>query len=414
MPPQPPPAPPWLTVIGIGEDGPAGLGDAARQALAEARVVYGGARHLALLPDRSGTQPPQQRIPWPHPFAAAYDRLLAHRGQPVCVLASGDPMHYGIGASLAERLPVAELRILPAPSVLSLAAARLGWALQHTRIVPAHGRPLARVQRELAPGVRLLVLSADGQTPAALAALLLAAGFGASPLTVFEQLGGPDERRLDGTAAHWPHPPAAPLNLIAVECRAGPHARPLSRRASLPDDAFAHDGQLTKRDLRAATLARLAPLAGELLWDVGAGCGSIGIEWLRAGDDCRAIAIEPDADRRGLIERNRDALGVPDLVIVAERAPEALAGLPTPDAVFIGGGLTAEGVAEACWQALRPGGRLVANAVTVQSEAFLVGLRARIGGELTRIAVAHAAPLGRFDGWRSAMPVTILSAVKDA
>lgn len=398
----------WLTIVGIGEDGLSGLGEAARQAISEASVLFGGERHLGLIPIHEG----QQRLPWPSPFGAAYDQLLAHRGRPVCVLASGDPMLFGIGGSLAARVPAAEMRILPAPSSVSLTAARLGWALQDVQLVPAHGRPLERVNLYLAPGARLLVLAADGETPARLAALLDARGYGASRLSVFERVGGPAERRIDGTAGGWSCPSCAALNLIAVECIPAPETRALSRRGALPDDAFAHDGQLTKRDVRAATLARLAPLPGELLWDVGAGCGSIGIEWMRADRGCRAIAVEPSEGRRALIDRNRRDLGVPNLELIAGRAPEALEGLEPPDAIFIGGGLTVEGVAERCWEALKPGGRLVANAVTIQSEAFLVALRARIGGELTRISVAHASPLGRFDGWRTAMPVTILTAEK--
>ncbi|MGQ9658573.1 MAG: precorrin-6y C5,15-methyltransferase (decarboxylating) subunit CbiE [Thermochromatium sp.] len=403
---------PWLTIVGIGEDGWAGLSETARQAIEAAPLLFGGARHLALVPERPG----QERHHWPHPFELAYERLLAQRGRPVCVLASGDPMFFGIGATLAQRLPPEELRILPAPSSISLAAARLGWALQDVRVIPAHGRPLARVNLHLAPGARLLVLSADGSTPGQLAAQLTARGYGPSRMTVLERLGGAGERRLEGTAAEWSQDAGAEdyaaLNLIAIECWADPNALPLSRRAGLPDAAYEHDGQLTKRDVRAATLARLAPRPGELLWDVGAGCGSIAIEWLRADERCRAIAIEPDAERRALIERNRDALGVPDLVLVAGRAPEALEGLETPDAIFIGGGLTVTGVVERCWSALKPGGRLVANAVTLQSEARLIELYQRFGGELTRISVAQASPLGRFDGWRSAMPITLLTAVK--
>lgn len=401
---------PWLTIVGIGEDGLAGLSETARQAIEEARLLFGGTRHLALVPERPG----QERHPWPSPFELAYEQLLARRGQPVCVLASGDPMFFGIGATLAQRLPPDELRILPAPSSISLAAVRLGWALQDVTVIPAHGRPPARVNLHLAPGARLLVLSADGSTPGQLAAQLTARGYGPSRVTVLERLGGAFERRLESTAAEWDAgvEDCAALNLIAVECRADPDVLPLSRRVGLPDAAYEHDGQLTKRDVRAVTLARLAPRPGELLWDVGAGCGSIGIEWMRAEERCRAIAIESDAGRRTLIERNRDALGVPDLRLVAGRAPEALEGLEPPDALFIGGGLTVAGVAERCWSALKPGGRLVANAVTIQSEAFLVDLRARIGGELTRISVAHASPLGRFDGWRTAMPVTLLTAVK--
>ncbi|MBK1620844.1 cobalamin biosynthesis bifunctional protein CbiET [Lamprobacter modestohalophilus] len=406
----------WLTVVGIGEDGLSGLGREACAAIEAATQVFGGERHLALLAPQSG----QQRRPWPRPFALAYDQVLAHRGEPVCVLASGDPMFYGIGSQLAERLPLEELRVLPAPSSMSLAAARLGWPLQQVRVVPAHGRPLARVARYLAEGVRLLVLSADGETPEALARLLVTRGYGASQLCVFGRMGGPEETRRDGTAASWLGSttdvhrvaPDPSLNLVAVHCHADPGTRPLSRRSALPDSAFEHDGQLTKRDVRALTLARLAPQPGELLWDVGAGCGSIGIEWLRAESSCRAIAIESHPDRCGFIERNRDRLGVPELELVAGQAPAVLAELATPDAIFIGGGLTVDGVVEHCWQALRPGGRLVANAVTLQTESALVAWRGRIGGELTRVSVAQAEPLGRFDGWRTARPITLLSAEK--
>lgn len=403
---------PWLTIVGLGEDGLAGLNEMARRAINDARLLFGGARHLALVPERPG----QQRHCWPTPFALACEQLLAQRGQPVCVLASGDPMFYGMGATLAQHLSPEEMRILPAPSSVSLAAARLGWALQDVQVVAAHGRPLARVNLHLTHGARLLVLSADGSTPNQLAAQLTARGYGQSRMTVLERLGGIHEHRLDGTAANWHQGDGAvdcaALNLIAVECLADPDALPLSRRAGLPDAAYVHDGQLTKRDVRAVTLARLAPSPGELLWDVGAGCGSIGIEWMRADERCRAIAIESDASRRAFIECNRDALGVPDLALVAGQAPEALDGLETPDAIFIGGGLTVAGVVERCWSALKPGGRLVANAVTLQSEALLVELRERFAGELTRITVAHAAPLGRFDGWRAAMPVTLLTAIK--
>lgn len=400
----------WLTIVGIGEDGLDALGRPARDAIVEAHVLFGGARHLAMVPERIG----QARHAWPSPFKAAYEQLLAHRGSPVCVLASGDPMLFGIGGSLAKRLPAAEMRILPAPSSVSLAAARLGWPLQDLRVIPSHGRPLERVSLHLAPGARLLVLSADGDTPQQLAELLVTRGYGDSELTLFERLGGAAEHRQRATARTWTARDCAALNLVAIDCRPSPGTRPLSRRGALPDDAFEHDGQLTKRDLRAATLARLAPLPGELLWDVGAGSGSIGIEWMRADDGCRAIAIETNAERRAFIERNRATLGVPDLKLIAGPAPAALQGLEQPDAIFIGGGLTIEGVPEHCWQALKPGGRMVANAVTLQTEALLVALRARIGGELTRLSVAHARPLGRFDGWSTAMPVTILTAIKPA
>ncbi|PUB25831.1 precorrin-6Y C5,15-methyltransferase (decarboxylating) [Pseudomonas sp. GV105] len=397
---------PWLTVIGIGEDGFKGLGRNARHAVLRAARIIGGQRQLDLLP----VCVRGERQLWPSPFSLA--PLLARRGEPVCVLASGDPMFYGVGASLARQVPAEEMLILPAPSSVSLAAARLGWALQDVMTLSVVARPLTALNAHLASGVRLLVLSNDGQSPAAIAALLAESGFGPSRLSVFEHLGGAAERRVDGVAHAWPHAAVADLNLVAIDCLADADAPRLSRLAGLPDVAFKHDGQLTKRDVRAMTLARLAPLPGELLWDVGAGSGSIGIEWMRAHPSCRALAIEADAGRQGLIEHNRDALGVPGLQLVRGTAPAALGGLETPDAIFIGGGVTRDGVLETCWQHLRPGGRLVANAVTLQSEMTLMAWRAQHGGELTRLHVAQAQPLGEFDTWRQALPITLLDVIK--
>jgi precorrin-6B C5,15-methyltransferase / cobalt-precorrin-6B C5,C15-methyltransferase len=398
----------WLTVVGIGDDGYAGLGRAARRALLEAQVVTGGARHLAMLPARL----PARRETWPQPFSV--EALFAQReaGLRVCVLASGDPMLFGVGATLARRLAPGEMTVLPAPSSLSLAAARLGWALQDVAAVSLVGRPIEALRRHLYAGSRVLVLSADGGTPAALAAWLASVGFGATRLTVFEHLGGERERRLDGCADAWHAEEVAALNLVAIECVAAAGARAWTLTPGLPDDAYRHDGQLTKRDIRALTLARLAPTPGALLWDVGAGSGSIGIEWMRAHPACRAIAIEANETRQRFIEHNREALGVPALQLVAGRVPDALAGLATPDVVFIGGGVTAPGVLEACWERLASGGRLVANAVTVQSEAALVTWRARHGGTLTRIGIGEAQPLGHFDTWRQALPVTLYEATK--
>ncbi|HEY3912227.1 MAG TPA: precorrin-6y C5,15-methyltransferase (decarboxylating) subunit CbiE [Stellaceae bacterium] len=399
--------PRWLTLVGIGEDGLAGLGEPARQAVLQAKTLFGGRRHLALMPDRG-----QERIAWPSPFSAAFEMLLARRGTPVCVLASGDPMWFGIGASLARLLPAEEFRVYPAPSSFALAAARLGWPVQDTVCLSVHGRPLEALHPQIHLKARLLILSENGATPAAIARLLCERGFGASRLSVLEHLGGPNERRLDGSAADWPHDRTADLNLVAADCLPDPDAARLSILAGLPDSAFINDGQLTKRDVRAATLAHLAPSPGELLWDVGAGCGSIGIEWMRCHPSCRAVAIEADATRCGLIDQNRRRLGVPGLRVVYGRAPEMLRGLDPPDAIFVGGGLSDRDVLERCWDALPPGGRLVANAVTLQSEAILTLWRERTGGDLTRISVAHAGPLGRFDGWRTAMPVTLLAAAK--
>ncbi|NMZ81111.1 precorrin-6y C5,15-methyltransferase (decarboxylating) subunit CbiE [Pseudomonas mandelii] len=397
---------PWLTVVGIGEDGFKGLGKNARRALLGASRIFGGQRQLNLLPACIRGE----RQLWPSPFSL--DPVLALRGEPVCVLASGDPMFFGVGASLARQVPDAEMLILPAPSSCSLAAARMGWPLQEVVTLSVVARPLAALSAQLFSGVRLLVLSNDGQSPAAVAALLRERGFGPSRLSVLEHLGGANERRIDGVANDWNDPAVADLNLIAIECIAAPDTPRLSRLAGLPDSAFQHDGQLTKRDVRAITLARLAPVPGELLWDVGAGSGSIGIEWMRAHPSCRTLAIEADEGRQLLIEHNRDTLGVPGLQLIRGSAPQALAGLELPDAIFIGGGVTREGVLDTCWAQLKPGGRLIANAVTLQSEVTLMTWRERHGGELTRIHVAQAQPLGEFDTWRQALPITLLDVTK--
>ncbi|WP_087925163.1 precorrin-6y C5,15-methyltransferase (decarboxylating) subunit CbiE [Streptomyces albireticuli] len=399
-----------VTVVGIGADGWPGLAPGSREALRAAEVVVGGPRQLDLLPeDCTG-----ERVPWPSPLRPAVPGLLAaHAGRRVCVLASGDPMFFGIGRTLVDVLgDPARLRVLPHPSSVSYACARLGWPLDDTEVVSLVGRPLGALVTALHPGRRLLVLSAGAGTPAEVAELLTARGFGPSRLTLLEQLGGPRERRAEGPAEGWPHPPGDALNVLAVECRATPGAPRLPLTPGLPDDAFEHDGQLTKRHLRAVTLATLAPAPGELLWDVGGGSGSIGVEWMRAHRSCRAVAVERDPVRAGRIARNAEALGVPALRVVTGAAPVALAGLPTPDAIFVGGGLTAPGLLDACWEALPGGGRLVANTVTLESEALLTEWYRRHGGELTRLAVARAVPVGGFTGWRQAMPVTQWSVTK--
>jgi len=397
----------WLTVVGIGEDGLTGLGDGARAAIDAARTLFGSKRHLAFVPDSD-----QERIAWPSPFSRAFELLLARRGTPVCVLASGDPMWFGIGASLVRYVAPEEYAVYPAPSSFSLAATRLGWPIQEVVPLSVHGRPLEALHPHFQPDARLLILSENGRTPAAIARLLDERGFGASRLTVLERLGGPAERRIDGTAVDWPGEPVADLNIVAAHCLANERAALFSTLAGLPDDAYIHDGQLTKRSVRAVTLAHLAPSPGQLLWDVGAGCGSIGVEWMRSHPSCRTIAVEVDAARCGFIRENCFRLGVPDLRLVEGRAPEALANLDAPDAIFIGGGLSDPRVIERCWEALPPGGRLVANAVTLQGEALLIEWRRRTQGELIRISIARAEPLGRFESWRTALPVTLLSAVK--
>lgn len=399
------PAPPAaVTVVGIGADGWDGLPESSRTELRAAEVLIGGPRQLELLPPECAGE----RVAWPSPLRPAVPRLLAaHAGRRIAVLASGDPMFYGIGRALAEETEAP--RVLPHPSSVSYAAARLGWPLEDVEVVTLVGRPAARLAAHLHEGRRVLVLSADAGTPGEVAALLCDRGFGPSRMRVLEQLGGGREHTTaETTADAWArtHPPGDPLNIVAVECRRAPGAPRLGAVPGLPDEAYEHDGQLTKRHIRAATLAALAPAPGELLWDVGGGSGSIAVEWMRTHPSCRAFTVERDPVRAARIARNAERLGVPGLGVVTGPAPAALAGLPTPDAVFVGGGLTAPGLLDACWEALPPGGRLVANTVTLESEALLAAACRRHGGELVRIAVAHAVPVGGFTGWRQAMPVT--------
>lgn len=392
----------WLAVVGINEDGVAGLGEEARALIAGAAHVFGGARHLAL------AQPLIRGAahPWPVPFDTAMRAVVALRGQAVCVLASGDPFLHGVGATLARQISPGEIRVVPAPSAFSLAAARLGWALQDVETVSLHGGPIALILPLLHPGRRILALTSDGGSPAAIAALLTEAGFGASAFHVLEALGGAEEAMRTGRADAVGEAAFHPLNIVAVEVAAGVPARILPRAPGLDDDLFAHDGQITKREVRALTLAALQPRRGELLWDIGAGAGSVAIEWMLADPSLHAIAIEAHAERAARISANAARLGVPGLRVVAGTAPAALAGLPPPDAVFIGGGGTVAGVMPAAIDALPAGGRLIANAVTLAMEALLLDLYQTHGGELTRIALSRAAPLGGMAGWRPAMPVT--------
>lgn len=399
---------PWLTIIGIGEDGRDGLGSAALGAIAQAELVAGGARHLALAGPIAC-----ETLVWPSPLADAFPALLARRGRPVVVLASGDPFFHGIGATLARLIPPAEMRVLPAPSSFSLAASRLGWPLQDVAAISLHGLAAERILPLAQPGARVLALSWDRRTPAMVGGLLTAAGFGESRLTVLEALGGPRERvRATRADAVESLGDIADLNLIALEIRAAPGARVLTRAPGLPDALFEHDGQITKREIRALALSALAPAAGERLWDVGAGSGSISIEWMLAHPANRATAIEADPERAARIQRNARAFGVPDLAIIPGRAPDALAGLPPPDAIFLGGGATAPGMIDALWAALKPGGRLVAHGVTLETEALLFLESAGRGGDLIRIGVARAGPVGGFRAFRPALPVTQWSVTK--
>ena len=398
---------PWLSIIGLGEDGLAGLTPTARALFDQAEVLIGGRRVFAMVPEDG-----RQRLSWPSPPSALIEEIAARRGQRVCVLATGDPLHYGIGVALAKAVPMDEMVVIPAPSAFSLACARLGWTVSEVEPLTLHGRPLAILHPAIQPGARLLLLSNDAATPDRVAELLCARGYGPSRMAVLEHMGGAKERRLDATAEAWQPGRAADFNTIAVDCIAGPDAALLPRSPGLPDEAFRHDGQMTKREVRAVTLSALQPVPGQLLWDLGAGAGSIAIEWMRSHRRCRAVAVERDADRIALIAGNAAALGTPGLEIVEGEAPGALDGLEAPDAAFIGGGLRADGNFETCWDRLKPGGRLVANAVTVEGEQALARWRAELGGELTRIAISRAGAVGSYTGWRPLMPVTQLRAVK--
>jgi precorrin-6Y C5,15-methyltransferase (decarboxylating) len=399
----------WLAVVGLHEDGLAGLGATARALVDGAGTLVGDARMLSHLPEDG-----RERLIWPKPLSALWPEIERRRGRPVCVLASGDPLCHGIGALIAGRFAPDDWVMVPAPSAFSLACARLGWSHAGVETLSLHNRPVNAVVGLLHPGARLVVLTRDGQTPAEVAALLTARGYGASRLTVLERLAGPREARLDGRADAWPFARVDDLNVLAVACEAGAGAEVLPRVPGLADDAFHSDGVMTKREVRAITLMALAPLPGQILWDVGAGCGSIGIEWLRAtGVRGRVLAVERELERRTLIVANRERFGADGLEIVAGSAPEALAGLPPPDAVFIGGGLTCPGVFEACWAALRPGGRLVTNAVTLEAEARVLEGHRRWGGGLVRLAVSRAGRLGGLNGWQAQRTVTQWRVVRD-
>jgi len=395
-------SPRWLSIVGIGEDGVDGLSPAARGLIGDAEIVFGGRRHLGIAAAliRGAARP------WPSPFDGAAEEVLRHRGRQVCVLASGDPFQYGVGAVLARHIDAREMLVVPAASAFSLAAARLGWSLPEAVSISVHGRTLDLVRPHLQPHARILALTSDGEGPAALAKLLAETSFGASRLTILEALGGPRERIRATTATGYDFGAVDALNTVAIEVEAGLDARVLARTPGLADDLFEHDGQITKREIRAVTLSSLAPRRGELLWDIGAGTGSVAIEWMLADPTMRAIAIERRADRAARIRRNAAAFGVPGLELVEDAAPAALASLPAPDAIFIGGGASAAGALDTAARALRSGGRLAVNAVTLETEALLLTRHAAFGGELLRIGISRAAAIGGKIGWRAAMPVT--------
>jgi precorrin-6Y C5,15-methyltransferase (decarboxylating) len=384
-----------IVVVGIGADGMAGLAPASLHELRRAAVIYGSQRQLDLL---DGTVSAVRRA-WPSPMLPGLRTLLDGAEGDVHVVASGDPLLHGVGGALFRLYGPEKVAVLPHVSSVTLACSRVGWVVQDTEIISlVTAEPHTAVRR----GGQAVVMSRDGKTPAELARLLTETGRGDSEITVLEQLGGPAERRRSATAREWAARPPGDvddLNVIAV--RYLPDER---RFAVLPDDSFAHDGQITKQSMRAVTMAALSPRPGEYLWDVGAGSGSIAIEWCRSGVSCRAAAFERDEQRRKRIADNAVAFGA--RLEVRPDAPQAFDNLTAPSAIFVGGGLTQPGLMEACFDRLPSEGRLVANAVTAESEAVLAQWYSRHGGELRRYQHYQAEPLGGFTGWRPAMPVT--------
>lgn len=396
---------PWLHIVGIGEDGMDGLTPATRAVVEAAEVIVGGNRHHSLSDAVTA-----ERMEWPSPFDALIDTLKSLQGRRVVVLATGDPLWFSVGARIGREIDPAEITYHPQISAFQLASARMGWSLADIETLTVHGRPVEQMIAFIQPDQRLLILTTGAETPAQIAKFLTDRGFGKSPMTVLAAMGGENEQRFDGTAESWSHE-VPEFNTLAVECIAAPDCALLPRVPGLADDLFQHDGTMTKREVRAVTLAKLMPMRGALLWDVGTGCGSVAVEWMRAARYARAIGIEPRADRRAMAAANALALGVPKLQIIDGTAPAALEGLEPPDAIFVGGGLN-EAVFEAAWAALRPLGRLVANSVTLETEQTLLDLHRIHGGELAKLSVQRAEPVGPRTGWRPFMPVTQWSLVK--
>ena len=395
----------WLHIVGIGEDGLDGLVPAARAVVESAEVIIGGERHHQMVGIHSAEQ-----MKWPSPFDALISQLQTLRGKRVVVLATGDPLWFSVGARIGRSIDPAEITYYPQISAFQLASARMGWSMADVEALTVHGRPVEQIISFIQPNQRLLILTTGGQTPGQIAKFLADRGFGASKMTVLAAMGGENELRFDGIAATWDHEVPA-FNTLAVDCIAAPDAALLPRVPGLPDELFEHDGTMTKRETRAVTIAKLMPMRGALLWDIGTGCGSVAVEWMRAARYAQAIGIEPRADRRAMAAQNALALGTPTLELVAGTAPEVLQGLAAPDAIFVGGGLT-DGVFDAAWAALKPLGRFVSNAVTLESEAILMELHKKYGGELVRLAVTRAEPVGPYRGWRPFMPVTQWSLIK--
>ncbi len=405
------PTPQPIVVVGIGADGWDGLPTNSRRAIENADVVFGSVRQIAIVrPHCTETRT------WPSPLLPNLRSMLdAYEASRICVLASGDPMFHGIGVTLTREFGAERLRVHPAPSSVSLACARLGWALHDTPTVSLVNTPVESLLPDLADGRRLIVLSRGSSTPDEVARLLSDNGFGGTTMTVLEQLGGPAERVVRGRARDSSFEGVEPLNVIALKCVRDSDAPRHGRVPGLADSAYTGDGQMTKQEVRALTLSALAPAPGELLWDIGGGSGTIAIEWMRTDRSCRAATFETSHARRAQIERNALRLGVPGLVVY-DTAPESFGGVSAanavPDAVFIGGGLTGADMLEECWTAVRTGGRVVANSVTAESDSLLLTAAAKYGGELRRFQIYRGEPLGAFTTWRPQLPVTQWSAIK--
>jgi precorrin-6Y C5,15-methyltransferase (decarboxylating) len=396
-----------ITVVGVGEGGVAALGPEACAVVAGAKTVLGPPRLLAGLDGEK-----QNLVAWDSPLERMLEQVRELKDSGAVVLATGDPSWFGIGATLSRYLQRDDFRILPHPSAFSLAAARLHWPLQNVATLSLHGRALSALNPHILPGNRILALTTDHGTVAAVADLLQARGYGDSTLVALENLGGPDERISKATAAAIDAAALGDFLTLAIDCVAAAGAPLLPTVPGLPDEAFVTDGQITKREVRAATLARLAPFPGALLWDIGAGSGSVAIEWMRAARDAAAIAFERDPARQALIRTNAGNLGCPGLAVVAGDAPQSLAGQKTPDAVFMGGDVANEAIFAAAWDALKPGGRLVANSVTLEGEQALLARSGRFGGELIRIDIAVLDTIGRRRVLRPRLPVTQWAVVK--
>ena len=392
---------PWLSIIGIGEDGLDGLTPAARSLIESAALVAGGERHIKL----AGDLIKGKSLHWTSPLDKAIDEIKSHAGKPVAVLASGDPFHFGIGVTLTRHIPREDMFAIPKPSAFSLVASRLKWPLQDTVTLGLNGRFIEHIVPHLHQSAQIIALTTDGATPAQIADLLIARGCGASRVTVFDKLGGLDEASWSGIASEVGVRTFSPLNTIAIQVDCEEGAKTIPCTPGLPDDWYESDGQLTKREIRSITLSSLAPQPGQRLWDVGCGSGSIAIEWMLSHPRCTAIGIERNPDRASRAARNAISLGVPRLQIVTDEAIDAMTMLPAPDAVMVGGGASDENLVRAAWGHLVAGGRIVANAVTLETETVLRALHTEFGGTLTRISIERAEAVGRFTGWRPAMPV---------